>query len=131
MTSNSNEFRNSKFVTSFPLGYFEQVENTKFDLRTMTNLSNIDTNGYDHCFKIDNPKIAKIHARNTRICLEVETNQIAFNLYTGNFLPEKQSTICLEAKGFTDSMNHPNIPSYILLPTELYEREVMFRFSIY
>lgn len=61
----------------------------------------------------------------------IETNQIAFNLYTGNFLPEKQSTICLEAQGFTDSMNHPNIPSYILLPTELYEREVMFRFSIY
>lgn len=114
---------------SIPLGHFQTVQGSKFDLRASTDLAGIDQTGFDHCYKVTQSNTAKVWAKNTRICLEIETDQSGIQLYTGNFLPKKQSALCLEAQGFNDAINHDKIPADILRPNNEYKRRVIYRYS--
>ena len=114
-----------------PTGHFEPVKNTKFDLNILTDLEKqLDEDGFDHCFKILENQTALVIAKNTGICLEIETNNPAIQLYTGNFLPIRQTALCLEAQGFNDAINQDAFPADILRPNETYSREVIYRYSL-
>lgn len=117
--------------SSIPLGHFEAVFGTKFDLNGLTDLAEVlSEDGYDHCFQITEQNAAKVVSKNTGISLEVETDYPGIQLYTGNFLPVKQSAICLEAQGFPDAINQAGLPVDILKVGEQFERYVVYRFGV-
>ncbi|KAG0492619.1 hypothetical protein HPP92_006017 [Vanilla planifolia] len=71
--------------------------------------------------------------------MELWANQPGVQFYTGNFLDhvegkggviyEKHDGLCLETQGFPDSVNHPNFPSQIVVPGEVYKHDMIFKFS--
>ena len=70
--------------------------------------------------------------------LEVYTSSPALQVYTGNWVEENigksgamyrvQNSICLETQNCPDAINHPNFPSPILRPGELFEEQTMYKF---
>ena len=72
--------------------------------------------------------------------MEVLTTQPGIQIYTGNFLDnikgedskifKKHGALCLETQSFTDSVNHPEFPSYILKPGETYQHKTVHPFFI-
>lgn len=91
-------------------------------------------NGYDHCWVLrESPEALSLaailrHPKSGRI-LEVLTNQPGLQFYTGNFLPEKHTGLCLETQAFPDSPNQPGFPDCILKPGESYHHLTHFKFS--
>ena len=59
--------------------------------------------------------------------------------YTGNFLAGVEgkggavygphAALCLETQGFPDAVNHPNFPSVIVRPGQVYRHLMVFKFS--
>ena len=70
--------------------------------------------------------------------MDVYTDLPGVQIYTGNFIadePGKNGTvycrragICFETQFYPDSVNHPNFPSPIFKPGEIYETTTEFRF---
>jgi aldose 1-epimerase len=114
---------------SIPLGYFETVANTRFDFNESAILGNRLTLGdFDHCYHATNRKMAKLTSRKHKISLEVESDQIGIQFYSGKFLPTAQSALCLEAQGYPDAFNHQALEQDILRPGELYQKYVIYRY---
>jgi len=74
-------------------------------------------------------------------CLEVFTTEPGIQFYTGNFLKgneigqsdvpyTERSGFCLETQHFPDSPNHPDFPSTLLKPGEVYKSTTIFKFSV-
>lgn len=71
--------------------------------------------------------------------IRVHTTAPGLQLYSGNFLDgsvigksgtryAKHSGICLETQSFPDAVNHPNFPSIIFQPGEVYRHVVRYEF---
>jgi len=115
---------------SMPLGYFETVANTRFDLNEGTILGERLTSGdFDHCYRTTNKNMAQLTSKKHNISLEVESDQVGIQFYSGKFLPIPQSALCLEAQGYPDAINHQALDQDILRPGELYQRYVIYRYS--
>ncbi|MFT6329112.1 MAG: aldose 1-epimerase [Bermanella sp.] len=115
---------------SIPLGYFDTVLNTRFDFNESTVLADrLTKDTFDHCYQAKNTKIATLISRKNKISLEVESDQVGIQFYSGNFLPTAQSALCLEAQGYPDAINHQALEQYILRPGELYQKYVIYRYS--
>lgn len=63
------------------------------------------------------------------ISLSIYSDQIALQVYTGNYLPEKHSAIALEAQGLVDAVNHANFESDWLGPDKDYQKVVHYQFQ--
>lgn len=63
------------------------------------------------------------------ISLSVYSDQIALQVYTGNYLPEKYSAIALEAQGLVDAVNHANFECDWLGPNMDYQKVVQYQFK--
>lgn len=114
---------------------------TKYDFVQLKN-----GNGYDHNWVLNtNGDITKPAARLTSpqsgITLEVYTNELGIQVYTGNFLDgsiqgkkgityNQRASVCLETQHYPDSPNKPQWPSVILEPGQTYNSECIFKFSI-
>ncbi|KPJ06986.1 Aldose 1-epimerase [Papilio machaon] len=76
--------------------------------------------------------------------LEVYSDQPGVQLYTANFLPfpdqealvgksgvgyRRHGAFCLETQNYPDAVHHPNFPSPILKPGDIYKHKVMYRFG--
>nr|CAD40900.2 OSJNBa0036B21.18 [Oryza sativa Japonica Group] len=72
--------------------------------------------------------------------LELWANQPGVQFYTGNFLTAdvkgkggkaygQYGALCLETQGFPDAVNHPNFPSVIVRPGQVYKHEMVYKFS--
>lgn len=99
--------------------------------------------GYDHCFILDQSDEA-IPVTAARVFdpvsgrgMEVLTTKPAIQLYTGNYLDgivgagavfNQHDALCLETQNYPDAVNHPNFPSPILSPGELYHHITIHRF---
>jgi aldose 1-epimerase len=137
---------------AIPLGLPEEVEDTAFDFRTLhtvgERIENESTqliygNGYDHNFilnRTDNDFCAKAVSPQTGIVMEVYTTEPGVQLYTGNYLEgnftgknghtyPKRSAFCLETQHFPDSIHHPDFPTTVLKPNEIFESKTIFKFS--
>jgi len=99
--------------------------------------------GYDHNFILDNKEEvdALVFEPLTGRVLEVITDQPGLQFYGGNFLNGSQighggkpydfrTGFCLESGHYPDSPNHPEFPSTILSPGEIYKTRTIYRFSI-
>ncbi|KAG6483107.1 hypothetical protein ZIOFF_059747 [Zingiber officinale] len=81
---------------------------------------------------------AVLDSRSGRV-LELWTDQPGLQFYTGNFLKAEtgkagrvygiHAGLCLESQGFPDAVNHPNFPSQIYEPGQVYKHYMLFKFS--
>jgi aldose 1-epimerase len=102
--------------------------------------------GYDNCYLIDGyipgqlSTAADLWAAKSGRHLEVLTTQPAVQIYTGNWLkgcPEGKSghayqdydAVAIECQHAPDSPNHPEYPTTVLRPGEVFEEAIIFAFD--
>ena len=103
--------------------------------------------GYDHNMVLDGKEgelkpIGTAKSEKTGICLEAFTTEPAIQLYSGNYIQfdpvqkgkygiryPKNAGLCMEAQHYPDSINHPEFPSTILRPGEVYRQKTIYRFK--
>ena len=130
-----------------PTGEIEPVENTPWDFRRGKAIGQdlAAAGGYDHNFVLNDyhgrlRPAARLYERVSGRVLEILTTQPGIQFYSGNFLDgsfagkggvvyNKYAGLCLEPQHFPDSPNHPNFPSTILRPGEVYWQVSVYRFS--
>ena len=150
-SSNYTEYRESFAQT----GKIISVDNTPLDFREEQLIGarfNDDypqlrlCTGYDHNMILDGKanelkKIGTIKNEKTGICLEAFTTEPAVHFYSGNYMHfdsagkgkngiryPKNGGVCLEAQHYPDSVNHPDFPSTVLRPGEVYRQKTIYRF---
>lgn len=134
---------------SIPTGEIVSVYGTPYDfLKPMTVGSRINelTSGYDINYVLDSPmdsqgmrKVAVVKDGGSGRAFELWSNQPGVQFYTSNFLKNvkgkggfvygQHAALCLETQGFPDAVNHPNFPSQIVNPGEVYKHYMLFKFS--
>lgn len=136
-----------------PTGEIRSVSGTPFDFRHPTLLGArirqsdpqlFHGPGYDHCFVLgtdsSEPAVRVHDARSGRV-LEVYTNQPGVQVYTANKLTgafaghdgvvyRQSAGLALEPQDFPDAPHHPNFPSTVLRPGEVYRRFMRYRFGV-
>ena len=138
--------------TSIPTGIIAPVAGSPMDFtrplpigRNIGQLTNTPQ-GYDHNWVINGPGdaltwAAKVTEPKTGRTMEVLTDQPGVQFYTGNYLNgaatgkggtvyARHTGFCLETQHFPDSVNHPNFPSTILRPGEVFRSTTIHRFGI-
>lgn len=144
--------------TLIPTGKIEKVVGTPFDFTKpkpiggdlrIANKQLKNGSGYDHNFVLNtmskNNKdlvfAAKVEEPESGRVMEIYTNEPGLQFYGGNFLDGKifgksgkgydyRGAFCLETQHFPDSPNHPNFPSTLLKPGEIYKSVCIYRFGI-
>ena len=129
-----------------PTGQVLPVEGTALDFTTEKPIGrDIEQlpGGYDHCLVADREgagilPVARLFDPASGRGMEVSTSKPAIQLYTGNFLDglrgaggkvfHKHGAVCLETEYYPDAVNHPEFPSAVLRPGELYHHTTMHRF---
>jgi aldose 1-epimerase len=137
-------------------GEIAPVAGTALDLRKPTRLGDrvmADdpqikfANGFDHNFVVDGGGRGKLVPA-VRVAdpvsgrtLEVATTQPGVQLFTANSFNgtlkrpdgsglEKGAGLAIETQHFADSPNHPNFPSTVLRPGEVFRQTTEFRFGV-
>lgn len=139
-----------------PTGEILSVENTPFDFREETKISNRllceneqlkIANGFDHTFVIDTKEnelklAATARSNKTGIQLDCYTTQPGIHLYTANYVDidksigkdgiayHKNSAFCFETQGLPDAINHKNFLTTELKANTEYRHITKFAFSI-
>jgi len=136
----SEECHKPKIFDVSPGGYSTTV-NTWF-IRLSYHFGQLPV-GYDHCFVADREgyrldPIARVVDPAGGRGLEISTTKPAVQLYTGNFLDgirgaggtvfNKHTALCLETEYYPDAVNHPEFPSAVLRPGEIYSHTTVHRF---
>jgi aldose 1-epimerase len=104
--------------------------------------------GYDHNFVLNRPAgdttslelAARVTDPASGRVLELFTDQPGMQFYSGNFLDgtlygtsgheyRQSDGFALETQHFPDSPNHPNFPSTVLRPGQVYRTTTVYRFS--
>jgi len=137
--------------TLIPTGEIAPVAGTPLDFRQphrigerIESLIHTAALGYDHNFCLNNKTgrvqfAARLKDPKSGRVLTVYTDQPGLQFYSGNFLfgqkgkqgkvYRKRSAVCLETQHYPDSVNHPNFPSVILRPGQVYRHTCIFAFS--
>ncbi|MFI5096501.1 MAG: aldose epimerase family protein [Candidatus Acidiferrales bacterium] len=142
-------------ATLIPTGELRKVDGTPFDFTKATAIGariNQDDEqlkfgkGYDHNWVLERTEkgglqvAAEVFEPTSGRVLEVRTTEPGLQFYTGNFLdgtvPGKggqlyghRTGFCLETQHFPDSPNHPNFPSTVLRPGQVYRSTTVFRLT--
>jgi aldose 1-epimerase len=142
-------------ATLIPTGELAAVQGTPFDFRKPTAIGARIAqdhpqlkkgNGYDHNWVVNRTAAglqpaARVFEPKTSRTLDVATTQPGIQFYSGNFLDgtikgkegtvyEFRSGFCLETQHFPDSPNHPDFPTTILKPGQIYASETVFTFGV-
>lgn len=141
--------------TQIPTGKIVSVKGTPFDFLKPTavgeriNEKNAQLEigkGYDHNWVLDRDHktglvlAARAYDPRSGRVLSVYTTEPGLQFYSGNYLNKvkgKQghvydfrSGFTLETQHYPDSPNHPNFPSTVLRPGQVYRQLTAFRFSV-
>lgn len=140
--------------TSIPLGTPAEVRGTPMDFTAPTPLGLrvddgfpqlVQARGYDHSYVIDGKigvlrPAAEVFSQKTGIKLTAQTTLPGVQLYTANYLSERQGkngafyaprhAFCLETQFFPDSPNQPGFPPAILKAGERFDHTTRFLFSV-
>lgn len=137
-----------------PTGEIRNVEGTPFDFRSEHKIGERISEdneqlklagGYDQNFVLNKKEgdmtlAVTAYEPQTGRVLEVFTTEPGLQFYSGNFLNGSltgkkgmqynyRNGFALEAQHFPDSPNHPEFPSTILMPGELYKSVTAYKFS--
>lgn len=138
-----------------PTGSIAPVKGTPFDFTTPHAIGErVNTagdeqlkfgGGYDHNWVLDNQTgkmalAASVYEPTGGRVMEVWTDQIGLQFYSGNFLDGSNSGksgtpyhyrngFCLETQHYPDSPNQAKFPSTILRPGETYRTTTVYKFS--
>ena len=137
-------------------GRIISVENTPLDFREEQAIgARFDSDyprfrvctGYDHNMVLDGREgelkpIGIVKSEKSGISLEAFTTEPAIQLYSANYIQfdpvpngkkgiryPKNGGLCMEAQHYPDSINHPNFPSTVLRPGEVYRQKTVYRFK--
>ncbi|HKM13030.1 MAG TPA: aldose epimerase family protein [Bacteroidales bacterium] len=138
-----------------PTGEIASVEGTPLDFRIPTAIGErIDdtsfeaiafAGGYDHNWVLDKERefslAAEVFGPSTGIVMQVWTDQPGLQFYSGNFMDGKdighsgdihgyRTGIALETQNYPDAPNHPDFPSPVLKPGEIYKHLTRYSFSL-
>jgi aldose 1-epimerase len=133
-----------------PTGQIASVRGTPFDFRKPTAIgahlreTGGKPVGYDHNFVLSRCPFggrtfaAEVYDPTSGRMLKVCTTQPGVQFYTGNFLDgikgkggkayPQYSALCLETQHFPDSPNHPNFPSTVLRPGQVFRSTTTYAF---
>jgi len=139
--------------TLIPTGELRSVSGTPLDFRKPTKIGErIGSEdmqirygqGYDHNYVLNGEMntfrlVATVVDPFSGRKMEVWTTEPGLQFYSGNFLDGSikgkrgivyghRSGFCLETQHFPDSPNHPEFPSTVLRPGEVYKTKTMYRF---
>lgn len=107
------------------------VQDTRFDCRTARSLADVvDVGGYDHCFVLD--PAADIHASLSHVSgrrIDMTTNQVGLQVYTGQHLDPAVRGIALETQALPDTPNRPDFGDCTVRPGDNYLARTTFTFS--
>jgi aldose 1-epimerase len=143
-------------ATFIPTGEIAWVTGTPFDFTTPWRIgARIDhadeqlqyAGGYDHNFVLDRPADGQpslgawLHEPRSGRVLEILTTEPGIQFYSGNFFDDsvigkqgcvyrRRHGLALETEHFPDSPNHPQFPSTILRPGQVYLSRTVYRFSV-
>jgi aldose 1-epimerase len=140
--------------TLIPTGELKPVDGTPFDFRKPTAIgARIEQpdeqlrfgKGYDHNWVFnkrigDLTLLARVTEPKSGRVLEVLSTEPGLQFYSGNFLDGTlkgkggkaynfRNGFCMEPQHFPDSPNHPNFPSVVLKPGQVYRNTIIYRFS--
>lgn len=149
---------NADFITPvndalIPTGELACVEDTPFDFRKGQKVGTyVDyphkqlkiAGGYDHNFVLKNyamyEKVATLFSEDSGIAMDVFTDNMGMQVYSGNFLNgvvgkggkvyNGRAAICLETQGFPNAVNQISFPSIILKAGETYRKRTTYSFSV-
>lgn len=141
--------------TLIPTGEIAPVAGTPFDFRTPTAIGariNEDNEqlkfagGYDQNFVMNHPagKLgldARVTDPKSGRVLEIDSTSPGLQFYSGNFLDGTivgkggaiylhRGAFAMEPQHYPDSPNHPNFPSTVLHPGEVYHNTIVYKFSV-
>jgi len=141
--------------TLIPTGELKPVNGTPFDFRTPTaigaRIGQDDEqlkfgNGYDHNWVINKQMgqltlMARVYEPTTGRVLDVWSTEPGLQFYSGNFLDGKnkgkggwvyqfRNGFCMEPQHYPDSPNHPDFPSVVLKPGQVYHNTIIYKFSV-
>jgi len=141
--------------TLIPTGELKPVEGTPFDFRAPTaigaRIGQDDEQlkfgkGYDHNWVFNKPMgqlglIASVYEPTSGRVMEVWSTEPGLQFYSGNFLDgtlkgkggwvyQFRNGFCMEPQHYPDSPNHPNFPSVVLKPGEVYKNTIIYKFSV-
>ena len=150
---------NSKAITPvneflIPTGEIMPVEGTPFDFRQPTAIGDrieaqneqlINGKGYDMNWVLereDNGQVetvATLYDPTSGRCMDVATDQVAIQFYSGNFFDGTyngkygkplafRESVALETQKYPDAPNHDNFPSVVLNPGEEYTQTCIYKF---
>lgn len=136
-----------------PTGQYVDIAGTPLDFRRskpigrdIAGITESQFNGgYDHCYVLD-----KVAPGELSLCAEaydprsgrtmaVSTTEPGAQLYTANFVDgttgvgdykyQKHCAFCIEAQHYPDSPNHPEFPTTLLRPGEVYQQVTSHQFG--
>ncbi|MCA3573246.1 MAG: galactose mutarotase [Aestuariivirga sp.] len=123
-----------------PSGELRDVAGTRWDFRELRKVGGV----YDNCWVLDGPRGTLRHGLTLRDPvsgrrMEVWTTEAGMQMYTaehwdgvfpGKTGPLKQyAAIAIEPQNFPDAPTHPNFPSALLRPGQVYRHRMEWRFS--
>ncbi|GJM85340.1 hypothetical protein PR202_ga01781 [Eleusine coracana subsp. coracana] len=136
-------------ATLVPTGAVAPVAGTPYDFRAparvgarMAGLRGVA--GYDTNYVVGDGssflrRVARVQDGATGRGLELWADQPGVQFYTANGLAGvkgkggvvygRYGALCLETQGFPDAVNHPNFPSQIVRPGQVYRHDMVFKFS--
>ncbi len=141
--------------SQIPLGRLDTVDGTPFDFRRPTafgthihdkNAQIAIADGYDQCWVLDKrgdpalpqPAVHVFDPQSGRT-LDCATTEPGVQIYTGGFFDGsvrgvgghygKYAAFTLETQHFPDSPNHPQFPTIVLRPGQVYRSTTVFRFG--
>lgn len=96
----------------------------------INNLDLINEKGYNHNYCLNNNiKVAELYSSNKDIKLEIDTNHLGLQLYTGNYLNKRHQGVCLETQYYINAINISSFISPIVDKKQLYNKYTILRFN--
>ena len=137
-----------------PTGELMAVEGTPFDFREPHAIGErigaqheqlINGGGYDQNWvfaREDNGQVmtlASVYEPTTGRCMDIATDQVAMQFYSGNFFDgtyngkygkaiKYRESLALETQKHPDAINHEKFPSVVLNPDEVYTHVCIYKF---
>jgi aldose 1-epimerase len=132
-----------------PTGEIKAVNHGPVDFRIAMRIGDRiqQVGGYDLCYVVRPsgnhlhrlPLAAAVIEPTNDRKMHVYTSQRGLQFYSGNYLTsckiadnkklDKHGGLCFETQNFPDAVNHPNFPSPILLPDQIYQHETIYKLT--